>query len=186
MPYRVFPDGTIETDTVEEIIGVARAIEVDSILGSKYSKDDSTEEFLRVSGEIIRLVQEKKRIEAEIRVLLQRQKQLVGKAPKPQTANRDRSEPVLELEPDSDYFAIVGLEVVHEGGDTYSIGKRMVVHKWGDRREDELLKMANESIAFFGLTTELRSVELTKSQVEALRAGPDQAVYCSDLGIEVP
>ena len=193
MPYKVYPDGTIETDTVEEILGVVKAMAVDSILGAKYSMatKDSTEEFLRLTDEIVRLVQEKGRIEAELEVLLQRQKELVGKkdsssksAPSYKGRSKPRPSPIVEPEPD--YHAVIGLEVIHNG-DTHSVGERMAILKWGDRGEQELLRMAQESLDFFGVRVDLKTVQLTQRDVETLRAGSSDTVfYCSDLGIEVP
>jgi len=191
MPYRVFPDGTIETDTVDEAIGVAKSIAVDSILGIRYSRTmDPTEEFLRITDDIDKLVQQKSGIEAELEVLLQRQRELLGKKDKPSksgTVNKDRSRPrpIPVVEPEPDYFAVIGLEVIHDRG-THSVGERKVIHKWGDRSVDELFKMANESLAFFGVTVGLSSVQLTRSEVEILRLQPDNSVtYCSDLGLIV-
>lgn len=190
MPYRVLPDGTIETDTVDEAIGVAKSIAVDSILGIRYSRGvDPTEEFLRITDEIVKLVQQKSGVEAEIEVLLQRQRELLSKKDKPKSppTYRDRSKPrpAPIVEPKPDYFAVVGLEILHEG-DTHRVGDEMVVHKWGDRNVEELTKRAKESLDFFGVQVDLRTIKLTQRQVEALRAGPDLAVRCSDFGIEVP
>ena len=193
MPYRVFPDGTIETDTVDEMLGVVKAIELDSILGAKYSSlvKGSTEEFLHITDTIVNLVQEKGRIEAEIEVLLQRQKELVGKKSKPPATEKKSRTPKVELlsnppELVPGYYAVIGREILQADGVSY-FGDRLVVYKWGCSDPNDLAKEAcNGSDVLLDLFGELSVVPLTKDHVEIFKTSREPVFYCSDFGIERP
>lgn len=195
MPYRVFPDGTIESDTVDEAIWVAKAIAVDSILGIRYSRAmDPTEEFLRLTDEIVKLVQQKSGIEAEIEVLLQRQKELLGRKSKAQAVDKKIKTPAVakvvplsnppELAPG--YYAVIGREILRTNDANY-FGDRLVVYKWGCKDPHDLAKeFCTEDDSHLDLNREISIVPLTKGQVEVFQVAREPVFYCRDFGIERP
>jgi hypothetical protein len=195
MPYRVSPDGTIETDTVDEAIGVAKAIAVDSILGIRYSRTmDPTEEFLRITDEIVKLVQQKSGIEAELEVLLQRQRELLGKKSKPPAVDKKiKTPPVDKVVPLSNppemapgYYAVIGREILHANGTSY-FGDRLVVYKWGCSDPHDMAKeFCTKNELSLDLNREISIVPLTKSHVEVFEIAREPVFYCRDFGIERP
>ena len=189
MPYRMFPDGTIETDTVEEMIALVRAIEADPIASARYSmKKDPVKELKLVQDELIKLVRQKSRVDSEIELCLHRQEQIVLGNSKPVTPNKSRSESSSAPPPEEvvGFYAAIGRETHHLENKVAFFGDHLVIYQWGEMKPSELLKKAYDASDATNLNGELSIVPLTPALVELLSKLHEPVIYCNTLGIERP
>ena len=150
---------------------------------------DSTNQFLLLTDRIVNLTQQKNRIEAELELCLQKQRELVGKKIEP-VQGKKRSRPKKptkavsrQTPPDSGFYAAVGREIQQlESGVAY-FGDRLRVYEWGAMEPQMLLEKVYASSEAHNLKGELSVVPLTPDQVEVFSMSKELTLYCKDFGI---